>query len=81
MSTDNTDSTGESKFLGVSIRAWLALFLAGAVCIISVAKTCLYMYMITHGAQDLIPDLKVEEPLYSFAALALGFYFGQQRKP
>lgn len=77
----NLDSTGESKFFGVSVRAWLALQLAFTVCIISVGKVVIYTYMIMfHGASDLIPEIKVEEPLYSFAAFAFGFYFGQQKK-
>lgn len=57
-----TDSSrnGDSHFLRVSIRAWIALILVATVCYMALAA------------------LPVEEPLYSLATLAVGFYFGQK---
>lgn len=54
---------GESFAFGISVRAWIALMLAGTVCWMA------------------INVIKVEEPLYTLATIAIGFYFGRQSNP
>jgi len=53
---------GDSSFVGVSVRAWLAIILVVTVCAMAVLGKA------------------VEEPLYTLATVAIGFYFGQKLK-
>ena len=60
----------DSSFMGVSIRAWIALILTSTVCfmnLISIFKGVGFV-------------LEIKEPLYSGWLLSLGFYFGQKNK-
>lgn len=60
-----------SMLFGVSIRAWLALVIIGTVCAISIIFA---IADIKAGHEE----LKIGEPLYTMAGMALGFYFGQK---
>jgi len=59
-----------SNLFGVSMRAWLASIIVGTVCVQSLGV----------AASNLLHNesVMVEEPLYSMAMMALGFYFGQK---
>lgn len=64
----------ESKLGRISIRGWIALILTATVCLISLQAFIFAVARIT-GV-----EIKVEEPLYSAFLIALGFYFGQNKK-
>lgn len=68
-----TGHGGESSFLKISIRAWLALLLIGSVCSHSIALIALSII------QKDAALLKVTEPLYTMSGMALAYYFGQQK--
>lgn len=68
------DHGGTSHFLQVSVRAWLAIGLIATVCLHSGATV--YLAIVLRQ-----PDLvKVGEPLYTMAGMALAYYFGQQKQ-
>lgn len=69
--TENGNDT--STLFGVSIRGWIAVVIVVTVCVISAASA---WASIRAGAEVI-----VGEPLYSMAAMSLGFYFGQKLKP
>ena len=52
------------------MRAWLAIMIVATACAISVVFA---VADIKAGK-----ELKIAEPLYSMATMALGFYFGQK---
>ena len=67
-----TSETG-SLLWGVSMRAWLALVIVGTVCLHSITET------VCNALRN--ESSMIEEPLYSMAVMALGFYFGQKTQP
>ena len=60
----------DSNLFGVSMRAWLAMIIVGTVCVQGLSETAVALINKT--------SCMVEEPLYSMAMMALGFYFGQK---
>ena len=64
---------GDSSFFGISVRAWLAILIVTTTCAISV------MFAVADIKQG--KELKIGEPLYTMAGMALGFYFGQKQPP
>ncbi len=73
---DNKDST----FFGVSIRAWLAFMLAGAVVFTHIAVTAGVVTdaILKSDWSRVGTFATVGEPLYSMSIAALAFYFGQK---
>ena len=78
MSDDTAEIGSDSRVFKVSIRAWLSLILIGTVCIMGLLDAYVKAMLIMKG--DQIAEIKVQEPLYSAALLALGFYFGQKKE-
>lgn len=77
------DHIAVSHFMGISIRAWLALGLIGAVILHSVAIVVTSVYLSTRGVitiDQAINALKITEPLYTMSGMALAYYFGQQKQ-
>jgi len=70
----NTDS----KVFGVSIRAWIAVALVSTVCFIYIIDAFATVWMNLHGSSL---ELKISEPLYSLAILAVSYYLGKDNKP
>lgn len=66
----SSDVDSSSTIFGVSVRAWLAVIIIGSVCAISIV----FAVADVRAAKE----LKIAEPLYSMATMALGFYFGQK---
>lgn len=52
----------DSKLIGVSVRAWLAILFSVTVCAMALG------------------GMEVKEPLYTLAATACAFYFGQKNQ-
>lgn len=69
------DTNGHSKVLNVSIRGWIALILTITVCLVGLQGFIFALVQVTG-----VEAIKVEEPLYSAFLIALGFYFGQNKK-
>jgi hypothetical protein len=63
-----------SQFLGISIRAWLALLITGTVCANWTANTVMVSLGYTSA------NIVIPEPLYSVFVGVIGIYFGQQLK-
>jgi len=63
-----------SQFLGISIRAWLALIITGTVCVNWTANTVMVSLGMTSS------NIVIPEPLYSVFVGVIGIYFGQQLK-
>ena len=75
ITTRATDQPAQdSRLLGVSVRAWLAIMLTATVC----AMNLISLWPQLNGAAAFV--FKIEEPLYSGWLLSLGFYFGQKNK-
>lgn len=72
------EPAGDSQVFGVSVRAWLAVFLVATVCLICVADTssAIYVGIVT----STMPNIEVREPLYSMFVASISFYFGQKNK-
>ena len=70
----NEEPNGHSKVFNVSIRGWIALILTITVCLVGLQG---FVFAL---AQIGMEPVKVEEPLYSAFLIALGFYFGQNKK-
>lgn len=78
---DGTTSSGDSHFWGITIRAWLALWLIGAVIAHSLAVVAVVVVLVCYKlitVDQAVAALKVSEPLYTMSGMALSFYFGQQ---
>ena len=73
-------SGGDSSFFGVSVRAWLAICLVGAVCLsyIFVVVAVLIDAVKTNDFSKVGTFANVGEPMYSMSVAALAFYFGQK---
>jgi hypothetical protein len=61
-----------SHFFQISVRGWLAVGLIITVCMKSLAEVVLAIML-----KD-VSMLKVTEPLYTMAGMALAYYFGQK---
>ena len=72
--TTKEGATNGSSFLGISIRAWLALIITGTVCVNWTANT----FMVSMGYTS--ANIVIPEPLYSVFVGVIGIYFGQQLK-
>ncbi len=74
--TEGKDST----FFGVSIRAWLALMLAGAIVLTHIAVTVGVVVdaVLKSDWSKVGTFATIGEPLYSMGVMTLGFYFGQK---
>ena len=70
----------DSAVGGVSVRAWLAVFLVFTVCFnhLSVTVGVLIDSVLNKDFSKVGTFSTVGEPLYSMAVAALGFYFGQK---
>lgn len=68
------EPNSNSHFMQISVRAWLAIALIATICLKAVAET---IVAILFDKPDL---LKVTEPLYTMAGMALAYYFGQQKQ-
>lgn len=70
----------DSTFLGISVRAWIALALVLTVCTshLSVAAAVLIDAVKTGDWSKVGTYTNIGEPLYSMSVAALGFYFGQK---
>lgn len=67
----------DSQVFGVSVRAWLAIWLVGTVCFSQVIEVVGRVYFsIVSISVDPITQIVVNEPLYSMSIAALSFYFG-----
>jgi len=64
-----------SRVWGVSIRAWIACLLVGTVCLIYILDACATVWMNFKGANL---ELKISEPLYTLAIMAVSFYLGNK---
>jgi len=73
---DDAGKAGTSQIFGISIRALLACSLVWTVCIIFLFYAAANIWFTYQN--DVPLSLKIEEPLYSMAVAALGFYFGQK---
>jgi len=76
-------SSGDSHFMGITIRAWLALWLIGAVICHSLAVVVVVIMLVRGNlitVDQAVAALKVSEPLYTMSGMALAYYFGQQQK-
>ena len=77
-------SANESHFMGITIRAWLALALIiGGVVVMEIAKVavviiCVCVFRL--DAKDAIGLLEVKEPLYTMSNMALAYYFGNTQQ-
>ena len=69
-----------SKAFGISVRAWLAVFLVLTVCFnhLAIVLAASVAAAQSGDMSKLQPFLAIGEPLYSMAVAALGFYFGQK---
>ncbi len=75
----HTESVGR-----ISIRAWLAIALIGAVVLRSMSGgivVAIYVWKGLIPIQDAIKALDITEPLYTMSSMALAYYFGQQNRP
>ena len=63
-----------STFVGVSIRAWLALLITFTIC----GNYTANMIMASLGYTSV--NIVIPEPLYSAFMMVLGIYFGQSVK-
>jgi len=72
----------DSSIGGVSVRAWLAVFLVFTVCFNHLSVTVgVLIDAISKGDWAKVGTFStVGEPLYSMAVAALGFYFGNSMK-
>ena len=70
----------DSSFFGVSVRAWLAILLVGAVCLsyLLVVLAVLIDAVRTNDFSKVGTFANVGEPMYSMSVAALAFYFGQK---
>lgn len=70
----------DSTFMGISVRAWLAVVLVMTVCLShgSVAIAVLVDAVGTKDWSKVGTYTNIGEPLYSMSVMALGFYFGQK---
>jgi hypothetical protein len=70
----------DSTFLGISVRAWLAIVLVATVCAshLSVCIGVLWDAVKTADWSKVGTYTNIGEPLYSMSVAALGFYFGQK---
>lgn len=70
----------DSTFIGVSVRAWLAVVLVLTICSshMSVAIAVLFDAVKTGDWSKVGTYTNIGEPLYSMSIVALGFYFGQK---
>ena len=73
LNTLHSVSEPGSMLWGVSMRAWLSVMIIGTVCAQCLSET---LIALRNGTSCM-----VEEPLYSMAVMALGFYFGQKTSP
>lgn len=64
-----------SRVWGVSIRAWIACLLVGTVCFIYILDAFATVWGNIHGGHD---ELKISEPLYTLAIMAVSFYLGNK---
>jgi len=64
-----------SSILGVSIRAWIACLLVSTVCLIYTLDAFATVWLNFHGANL---ELKISEPLYTLAIMAVSFYLGNK---
>lgn len=77
-------SANESHFMGITIRAWLALALIiGGVVVMEIAKVAVVIICVCYfklDAKDAIGLLEVKEPLYTMSGMALAYYFGNTQQ-
>ena len=77
------DHGGTSHVFQISVRAWLAIMLLIGVCLHGVGQLIVAVHLAwTNPATpiEMVKDLlKVGEPLYTMAGMALAYYFGQQK--
>ena len=80
--TKPNGAPADSSVAGVSIRAWLALFLVITICTNHLAVTIgVLIDALQRGDWSKIGTFTtVGEPLYSMAVAALGFYFGSKNQ-
>ena len=73
-------SNGESKWLNITIRGWIATILIGTVCLshLSIILPSIIIALNTKDLTLLNNIGVIGEPLYSMSIAALGFYFGQK---
>lgn len=72
--TEFTQRDKTSTFVGVSIRAWLALLITFTIC----GNYTANMIMASLGYTSV--NIVIPEPLYSAFMMVLGIYFGQSVK-
>lgn len=72
--TKEQPATNGSQFLGISVRAWLALIITGTVCVNWTANTLMVSLGYTSA------NIVIPEPLYSVFVGVIGIYFGQGLK-
>jgi hypothetical protein len=68
--SDRENPGVSSHFMQISVRAWLAIALIATICAKSLAEIVLAILL-----KD-VALLKVTEPLYTMAGMALAYYFG-----
>lgn len=72
--------TQDSSFIGISVRAWLAVLLVATVCFTQAAAVVAVLYdaVKTGDFGKVGTFLNIGEPMYSMSVAALAFYFGQK---
>lgn len=70
----------DSSFMGISVRAWIAVALVLTVCAshLSGCAAVLLDASRTGDWSKVGTYMNIGEPLYSMSVAALGFYFGQK---
>jgi hypothetical protein len=79
--TTPTVSNKDSSFYGISVRAWLAIFLVFTVCFNNIALViAVLVEAVKSGDFTKVGTYAtISEPLYTLVIGAVAYYFGQKR--
>lgn len=74
-------SNKDSSFYGISVRAWLAIFLVFTVCFnhIAIVTAVLVEAVISRDFAKVGTYVTIAEPLYTLVIGAVAYYFGQKK--
>lgn len=81
LTKSKTDSTGESKVLGVSVRGWMAVCVLTTICLSSVLHVSTVAWLaINQGSLDAWATYDHRGPVFEIGLTIVAFFFGQASK-